>query len=74
MANVRKMILYLKHHGYHLKRKGKKHDIYTNGVQDIALPRGGSMKDQTAVRIKTEIKRNKNKVGSNNDIQGSDNY
>ena len=59
---ARKLKKELVQQGYYLKRKGKKHDLYTNGLQDIAIPRG-RVNDKTATRIRTEAKRNKNKVG-----------
>ncbi len=64
---VRDLIKELQQKGYWLKREGKKHHIYTNGLQDIAIPRGSRVKDMTATRIRTEAKRNKNKVGASND-------
>lgn len=64
---VRDLIKELQQKGYWLKREGKKHNIYTNGLQDIAIPRGRRVKDRTATRIRTEAKRNKKKVGASND-------
>lgn len=54
---TREMIKYLKEHGYEFDRNGKRHQLFTNGKRQVALPHGEFMKDRTALRIKKEIAR-----------------
>lgn len=47
----------LKKLGWKLSRHGRKHDIWTNGERDIAIPRHNEINDYTANAILKEAKR-----------------
>jgi len=46
----------LKDFGWNVKRHGRKHDIWTNGEYEIAVPRHKEISEYTANAILKEVK------------------
>ena len=47
----RELIRLLENNGWYLKRNGKEHDIYTNGVDSEPIPRHTEIKERLAKAI-----------------------
>lgn len=47
----RELIRKLENNGWHLARRGSNHDIYTNGVNSVPIPRHNEINEITAKNI-----------------------
>lgn len=47
----RELIRLLERNGWYLKRNGKEHDIYTNGIESEPIPRHTEIKERLAKAI-----------------------